>query len=81
MLAEENAPEAMIRLFIRGMGWGGPSFGMSLDETKEDHDSVLAVDDFRFVLDQKVAGQLKNAIVDYKKSFFGEGFSITAGKP
>lgn len=54
---------------------------MSLDETKEDHDSVLAVDDFRFVLDQKVAGQLKNAIVDYKKSFFGEGFSITAGKP
>lgn len=79
MMKEENALDSMIRLSIRGLGWGGPNFGMSLEETKEEHDKLVEVDGFRFVIDPQAQNHLNNITIDYRSSLLGKGFVISNG--
>ena len=51
---------------------------MSLEETKEEHDQVLDVGGFSFLIDPRAQKYLDGGTIDYRKSIFGEGFSITS---
>lgn len=42
-----------IRVYIAGMGWGGPSFGLGLDQVKDD-DVVEEVDGIKFVMEKYI---------------------------
>lgn len=50
-----------IRVYIAGMGWGGPSFGLGLDQVKED-DLVENIDGVNFIMEkylEETFGQLE----------------------
>ncbi len=51
---------------------------MSLEETKEEHDAIVETSGFSFLLDPRAQVYLENGTIDYRKSIFGEGFSITS---
>ena len=40
-----------LRVYIAGMGWGGPSFGLGLDQIKED-DIVEEVGGIKFIMEE-----------------------------
>ncbi len=50
---------------------------MSLDEAKDATDSVQEVAGFTFVYGDKVKQHVEYAVIDYKNSILGEGFSIS----
>lgn len=50
---------------------------MSLEETEEEGDTIVEIEGIRFVFDPHVVRHAKGATVDYKKTFFGKGFSIS----
>ena len=52
--------------------------GMALDEPKE-RDEVFEIDDIRFVVDRYDAEFIKQygpVYIDYRKGYFGGGFSV-----
>lgn len=48
VLKDKN-PDAKIRVYFAGIGWGGPSFGLALDEQRSD-DETYTVDNIHFIM-------------------------------
>jgi Fe-S cluster assembly iron-binding protein IscA len=51
---------------------------LTLVESKEEEDKVVEVKDLRFVVGSQLSQQLEGAKIDYRNSFLGSGFAITA---
>ncbi len=67
------------RVFISGLGWGGPRLGLALDERKKGDEQIVA-EGFSFIMDSEVAEIIRSygpLFVDYKNSFFTKGFQLT----
>lgn len=77
--ALESRNKSAVRLMIDGFGWGGPSFGVALDEQKQD-DDVMVVDDIKFVAEKDISFLFENAKILHKKGVFGSRFEISNGK-
>lgn len=77
-LESKDALGGSFRIYISGMGWGGPTFGIALDEPK-DGDEVVEVEDFKFLLDEDMVGNFSNFKVDYSNSWLRRGFQVSAG--
>lgn len=41
-----------IRIYFAGIGWGGPSFGLDLDEQKSD-DKTCTIDGINFIMSEQ----------------------------
>lgn len=52
-----------IRIYIAGMGWGGPSFGLTLDELS-DTDVVDDTNDVKFIMSEDIYDQIGDVIVE-----------------
>lgn len=74
LTTKENAK--MLRLYVVGYGWGGPSFGMALDEPK-DGDIELEVDGFNFLVEDSLSGVYDAFSVDYSDSWLRKGFVVS----
>lgn len=68
-----------LRIYVAGFGWGGPSFGIALDEQK-DEDEVIKVDDFTFLLDADMVNNFSDFTIDYSNSWLRKGFQVNAGR-
>lgn len=66
-----------LRIYIQGMGWGGPSFGIALDEQKEG-DQVVEIDNLKFLLDEDIVNNFDEFNIDYSNSWLRKGFYVTA---
>ncbi|MBI6546166.1 MAG: iron-sulfur cluster assembly accessory protein [Cyanobacteria bacterium NC_groundwater_1444_Ag_S-0.65um_54_12] len=75
-LNAQNRTDLVLRIFIRPGGCSGFSFGMGLDEPKED-DHFSEIAGIRVAIDPQSFRFVKGAIVDYQESMLGGGFSIT----
>ncbi len=75
VLAEEKNKGKLLRIYIAGYGWGGPSFGLALDELK-DEDIEINVDDNKFVVEDVVAENFESFTVDYSDNWLKRGFSV-----
>lgn len=64
-----------VRLAIKGFGWGGPTFGVVLDEQHED-DDILEVDGVKFVAEKDISFVFDNIKVIHKKGVFGDFFDV-----
>ena len=73
-LMEKN-PGTSLRLFMEGFGWGGPRYGLSLDETKEE-DEVRVVNGINVALGPEEQGYLTPTKIDFRKSFWGKGLTV-----
>lgn len=73
---ETKKTDKPLRIYIASYGWGGPSFGLALDEPKEDDES-LKVDDFNFVIENGLKDNYGKFTVDYGDSWLRRGFTVT----
>lgn len=64
ILTEKNIDNRSIRVFMSGMGWGGPSFNLALDEQK-DEDLVTEIDGFTVLLEKSLKDQYGSFEIQY----------------
>ena len=86
VILEDNAKEALlenlkkrnknaVRLAIQGFGWGGPTFGVVLDEQTE-NDDVLDVNGIKFVAEKDISFVFDGVKVIHRKGVFGDFFDV-----
>lgn len=69
---KDNKP---LRIYIAGHGWGGPSFGLALDELKEG-DTKTEVYDFTFLTEKDLTENFGAFTIDYSDNWLRRGFSV-----
>jgi len=62
--SQSDKPES-VRIFIAGIGWGGPSLGLGLDEKKAEdvHEEINGV---TFIMAKDIYDQMGEITVEYK---------------
>lgn len=60
-----------VRIFVAGVGWGGPSLGLGLDEKKTD-DVMEEVNGVNFIMAKDLFDQMGEITVEYKVN----GYSV-----
>ena len=75
ILKEKNATSTKIRIFLAGIGWGGPTFNLALDEQKE-NDKIYSEDNVNFIADKSLIDQFRGFKIDYSNFFLRRGFLI-----
>lgn len=71
--------EKRLKIYVAGHGWGGPSFGMALEEPEEE-DLLVDVDGYPFTVGDGLEEIYDKFVVDYNNSSFRKGFMITPDK-
>ena len=74
-IIETKKTDKPLRIYIAGYGWGGPSFGLALDEQKEG-DSETKVGDFTFLLEEGLEESFGKFTVDYSDNWLRKGFTV-----
>ena len=52
ILKDKDQENTKVRIYFAGIGWGGPSFGLALDEQKSD-DKTYTVEGINFVMSEQ----------------------------
>ena len=71
---KENA-EKFIRLFIQGVGWGGPRLGLTLDEFKKE-DEQVTTNGIDVIFDKSEKDSINGSIIDFQDSVMGKGYVV-----
>ncbi len=66
-----------LRISIQGVGWGGPRFGLTLDELN-DNDQHIEVSGIKLLFNKGDAPYLDHCNIDYLEDAFRGGFSVSA---
>ncbi len=72
----QNRDDLALRVYVKPGGCSGFSFGMGLDEPRED-DETTEINGIRVVVDPQSIPYVEGAVVDYKNTMMGGGFAIT----
>lgn len=64
-----------LRIYVASVGWGGPSFGLALDEQKED-DIEVVVEDFTFIVEEVLKDNFGKFTIDYSDNWLRKGFTV-----
>ena len=75
VLKEKNTTSKKIRIFLAGIGWGGPTFNLALDEQKE-NDEIYSEDSVDFIVDKSLIDQFRGFKIDYSNFFLRRGFLV-----
>lgn len=75
VLKGKNSTSKKIRIFLAGIGWGGPTFNLALDEQKE-NDKIYSKDSVDFIADESLIEQYSGFKVDYSNFFLQKGFLV-----
>jgi len=75
LLAEENNPDLMLRVFVQGGGCSGFSYGFTFDQDRNEDDFDVEAR-VPVVVDAMSMQYLQGATVDYREDLMGAGFSI-----
>lgn len=76
ILAAQNQENAFLRIYMTGMGWSGPNFGMALDESKNPEDNVDEAYGVTIVAEKRFEQYLEGAVVDYVDTENSSGFTM-----
>ena len=76
ILAEENNPSAMLRVFVQGGGCSGFQYGFTLDESQNEDDFDFVYDDVKVVVDAMSMQYLQTATINYKEDLMNASFVI-----
>lgn len=80
VLKAQDKENAFLRLYLVGVGCGGPNFGMTLEESKTEDDILDEEYGVSILTDKKLFTHLEGATVDYVESSNGGGFEIRTAK-
>ena len=81
LLKEQKLSEHSLRIFIAGVGWGGPQYGMSLDDKVSDSDQVYSSHGVQVIVDGQTLAYLQKATIKYIKENGQTGFQIEQNSP
>ena len=76
ILAEEDQPGLVLRVFVQGGGCSGLQYGFRLEDQQDEDDIVLDHDDVRLVVDPMSLQYLQEARINYKENDVGASFVI-----
>ena len=76
LLESRNLEGYGLRVFISGSGCSGYQYGMSLDNTKIENDTVSEQYGVKLIIDDISVAYLQGATIDYQDNEFGTGFKI-----
>ena len=76
VIAEENNPALKLRVFVKGGGCSGMSYGFTLDDETGEDDFDLKFNGVNLLVDSMSSGYLQGAEIDYKEDQYGSSFSI-----
>ena len=68
--AQDDKPKN-VRIFIAGIGWGGPSLGLGLDDKKAE-DVLETINEINFIMAKDIFDQMGEITVEFKMN----GFSV-----
>jgi len=74
----KDANKKAIRIIITGFSWGGPTFGIVLDEQK-DEDDFFNLDELSIVAEKDFSFLFNNAKIIASKNDFGNSFNVLLG--
>ena len=77
LLAEENDPNTMLRVFVQGGGCSGFQYGFTFDEIKNEDDFTVEKDGVTLLVDSLSYQYLMEATIDYKEDLMGSQFVIS----
>ena len=77
MMKENGHSQKKVRIMMTGIGWGGPRFGIALDEQMK-NDVKLNFNNLDFILEKKLTKEIEKFIIDYKNFFLYRGFHVYA---
>lgn len=76
MIKENGEEGSYFRFSINGGGCSGLSYGMSLDQEKNDTDQYTEQHGVKVVIDEESAPLVNGTVIDFKQSLMGGGFTI-----
>lgn len=76
LLAEENNPNMVLRVFVQGGGCSGFSYGFTFDDEINEDDFDFAYDNVKIVVDSMSMQYLQDAKIDFKEDLMGSSFVI-----
>jgi iron-sulfur cluster insertion protein len=76
IIAEEAKPDLKLRVFVQGGGCSGMQYGFTLDETVNEDDFDLDINNIHVLVDSMSGSYLQGAVIDYKEDQYGAQFSI-----
>jgi len=65
-----------VRIFVKGYGWSGPSFGVALDKQNDD-DDVFEADGFKIVAEKEISFLFENSFIRANKGMFGDFYTVS----
>lgn len=77
LLAEENIPEAVLRVRVVPGGCSGFSYEMGFDDEIEKSDEIIESDGVRVAIDELSYPYLKGGVLDFNDGLNGTGFAIS----
>lgn len=79
-LIDQGTPDAGLRVFVAPGGCSGLQYGMTIEETHEDDDTIIEMHGVKVIVDAFSADYLSGSEIDYNKSLMGAGFTIHSPK-
>ena len=76
LIAEENNPNLMLRVFVQGGGCSGFRYGFTFEEIQAEDDFDFAYEEVKIVVDSMSMQYLQGASIDYKEDTMGSSFVI-----
>lgn len=76
ILAEENNPNAKLRVFVQGGGCSGFQYGFTLDESFNEDDFDFDYDGVVVLVDAMSMQYLQGATIRYDEDLMGASFKI-----
>lgn len=67
--------DKLLRLYIAGYGWGGPTFGLALDAPK-DGDVKKESGKYSFLVEEGLAENYGKFTIDYSDNWLRRGFTV-----
>jgi iron-sulfur cluster insertion protein len=72
----EDSDAKGLRVYVKGGGCHGYSYGMALEHTIEEDDTVITMNGVKVIVDPQSAPLLQGSEVDYTDTLQGSGFAI-----
>ncbi len=75
-LVEQGTPDQMLRVFVAPGGCSGLQYGMTIEDSAEEDDTIIETDGVKLLIDSFSGMYLQGAEVDYVSSLMGGGFTV-----
>lgn len=76
LLVEADNPSCFLRTFVQGGGCSGMQYGFTFDESLNEDDFEIPINNFKVVVDATSMQYLEGATIDYKDELMGASFVI-----